>query len=418
MSVADGKLTVKVARFGWVRGADTDDPVQYAPITDDPEETATDRADDVAVRATAELDLEALADNGIGAKTTVNGSKWVDSVVETLQAQRDQIATLQSLGTRTASTRAAEAAAWQTALDAIQYQLFGGDLPMKLAGDYATDSDLQEDALDLLDRSLDALSNATKLFAALDPEGTGIFDHYVTTEDDPTTMEIDETVLGNFIRYDATGDRRWETIGNNRALGAFLGEREHKVIASLGTTDYTRFGVWYRIGAASAERMPAPNVRKGQGGPGSFAYSPLDPTMAGNAANPAFPIGGSASYEGETAVLMDEDVLTGTARLDVSWAAAADLDLTTGPDNDQTENVSNAGMLTLTFSDLADADGDPLVRVQMRSTAQASKAWPRSAVCWASNCRTSPSEKSPRRSDSALMLKALPPLTCVPSRLE
>ena len=377
VSVADGKLTVKVARFGWVRGADTTNAVQYAPITADPEETATDRTDDVAVRATAEFDLEALADNGIGAKTTVNGPKWVDSVVETLQAQRGQIATLQSLGTRTASTRAAEAAAWQTAVDAIQYQLFGGDLPMKLAGDYATDSDLQEDALDLLDRSLDALSNATKLFAALDPEGTGIFDHYVATPDDPGTTDVDETVLGNFIRYDATVDRRWETIGNNRALGAFLGEREHKVIASLGTTDYTRFGVWYRIGAVSAERAAntAPNgVKKGEGGPGSFAYSPLDPTMAGNAANPAFPIGGSASYEGETAVLMDEDVLTGTARVDVSWAAAAALDLDLSTADGQTANESNAGMLTLTFSDLADADGDPLVRVATRGDVNPTRA--------------------------------------------
>ena len=58
---------------------------------------------------------------------------------------------------------------------------------MKLDGNYAGDTDLQEDALDLLDRALDALANANNLFAALDPEGTGIFDHYGITEDDPKT---------------------------------------------------------------------------------------------------------------------------------------------------------------------------------------------------------------------------------------
>ena len=397
-SIADGKLTVKLQRYGWVRSDNdtldnlTDDTVTYQGLVDDmgtsvrgpdgipnnADDVATAIDDDEPVFITAEFDLEALAENGAGAKTTVNGPKWVDSVKATLQAQRDQIATLQALGTRTASTRAAEAAAWQIAVDAIQYQLFGGDLPMKLAGDYtAANSNLPEEAVGLLERALDALSSANKLFAALDPEGTGIFDHYWTDTNNDGT--VDDNEINDFIKYDATVDRRWETIGNNRALSAFLGEREHKVIASLGTTDYTRFGVWYRIGAVSAERAAntAPNgVKKGEGGPGSFAYSPLDPTMAGNEANPAFPIGGSASYVGETAAIMDEDVLTGTARVDVSWAAAADLDLdlTTGPDGTETANVSNAGVLTLTLSDLADADGDPLVRVATRGDVNPTRA--------------------------------------------
>ena len=343
MSVADGKLTVKVHRYGWV-DTQLDGKPKYQGLEDDEKSP---------VLATAEFDLEALAAKGAGAKTPVNGPKWADSVTATVQAQRDQIATLQSLGTRTASTRAAEATAWQTAVIAIQYQLFGGDLPMKLAGKYATDADLQEDALDLLDRALDALSNATNLFAATDPEGTGIFDHYATDVPDNANTPARED-LGDFIYYDAATDRRWETTGNNRTLSAFLGEREHKVIASLGTTDYTRFGVWYRIGAVSAERFAddhAPKgVKKNEGGPGSFAYSTLDPTMAGNATNPAFPVGGSASFVGETVAIMDEDTLTGTARVDVSWAAAAAL----------APNFNVAGSMSLTLGDLADSTGDPL----------------------------------------------------------
>ena len=393
VTVKDGKLTVKVQKYGWADGTPddgTNNPT-YQGLIDDMG-TPDDDTDDGPALATAEFDLEALAANGAGAKTTVNGPKWADSVIETVQAQRDQIATLKGLGSQTDSTRAAEAAAWQTAVNAVQYQLFGGNLPTKLSGNYGEDDDLQEDALDLLDRVLDALSNAANLFAATDPEGTGVFEYYgVDLNNDgvigddvdglsETTLQIDinrdgdmddtldgvnEQEWGRFIVYDATVDRRWEFAGNNRALGAFLGEREHKVIASLGTTSYTRFGVWYRIGAVSAERAAndAPNgVVKGEGGPGSFAYSPLDPTMAGNATNPAFPVGGSASFVGETVAIMDEDTLTGTARVDVSWASATSdpiLDLVVSADG-TTDSASHAGTMSLTIGDLVDATGDPL----------------------------------------------------------
>ncbi len=54
-------------------------------------------------------------------------------------------------------------------------------------------------------------------------------------------------------------------------------------------------------------------------------------------------------------------MLTGTARVDVRWAARADtggLDLVVGgPDNDVT---SNAGSMSVTLGDLADSTGDPL----------------------------------------------------------
>ena len=337
--------------------------------------------DDTPVLATAEFNLETLAGKAAGAKTTVNGPRWVDSVKATLQAQRDQIATLQALGTRTASTRAAEAAAWQIVQDTVQYQLFGGtqsynydgdatdgtngidtdetnvpQLPIQLVGDYATNTDLQQDAVGLIDRVLDALTNTTTLFAALDPDGNGIFNHF---DYDSTTDGVQE---GYYIRYDDTPDqRRWETIGNNRPLSAFLGEREYKVIASVGTTDYTRFGAWYHIGAASAERQPNPAVRKNQGGPGAFAYSPLDPTLAGSQLNPAFPPGGTASFVGETVAIMDEDTLTGTVRVDVTWAARADtggLDLEVNVPG--ADLASNAGSMSVTLGDLADSTGDPL----------------------------------------------------------
>ena len=370
VSVGDGKLTVKLQKYGWVVDSTaTGRDLDYLGLVDDMG-TPDDTSDDTPVLITAEFGLEALAGKAAGAKTTVNGPKWVDSVKAIVQAQRDQIATLQSLGTRTTATRASEATAWQTAVDAIQYQLFGGDLPMQLSGDYA-----QDDAIGLLDRVLDALANTNNLFAATDPSGTGIFDHYDNNADGDDTA-VAEADITNYIRYDSGTDRRWEFLENNRALSAFLGEREHKVIASLGTTDYARFGVWYRIGAVSAQRNGRADdgtdenkaVKKGEGGPGSFAYSPLDPTMAGTATNAAFPLGGSATYHGETVAIMDEDTLTGTARIDVSWASPADpaspdpttdLDLEVSP-NGTTDVASRAGTMSVTLGNLADATGDPL----------------------------------------------------------
>ena len=147
-------------------------------------------------------------------------------------------------------------------------------------------------------------------------------------------------------------------------MAAILGEKEYQVFASLGTTNYTRFGIWYRLGAKSATRG-ANNQQEGnhtapEGGPGAFAYSPLDPTMAGTVTNPAFPLGGSARYVGETVAHMHTDVLTGTVMVDVSWADVADsggVDLT--PDVNDTP-PSNAGMMTVTLSGMADFDGDPL----------------------------------------------------------
>ena len=215
VTVADGKLTVKVQRYGYVRSDNetpddpSDDTISYAGRTND---------DGAAVLATAAFDLEALAGAGAGAKTTVNGPTHVAGVKATLQAQRDQIATLQSLGTRTASTRGAEAAAWQIVQDAIQYQLLREQIPVKLAGAYD-----ESEALDLIDRAIDALSNTTALFAALDPSGTGVFDHYsVDLNDDDDAIDtglddLSEVTLNRDLNGD--GDRLDEDVDGVSEVG-------------------------------------------------------------------------------------------------------------------------------------------------------------------------------------------------------
>ena len=364
VKIADGMLEVKARRYGWA-GRDGTTPPEYGALTDDKGTTATN--DDTNVQITAKFDLAALAASG--AASTVNGPKHIDAAIAVLTAQRDQLAILKGLGERTATTRLAEATAWQKVTDAVQYDVFGGLLPVKLAGDYANDTDLQADALDLIDRVLDALSSNAKLEAALDPDGTGIFDHYQTdADDDNDTDTAAAEDFGNFRYYDS-GDRRNEVVSNTpfdsslegtgeaqrrlngRTIAQVRGEREYKVIAALGTTEFTRFGFWRRESTTSARRNDGEvgNVIRAHGGPGTFAYSPLDKSRVGTVQNLGFPNGGSARYEGETIALQNTTILTGTAHVSVSWGSPSTVAAGT-----------EVGEMSLTISGLASAAGDPL----------------------------------------------------------
>ena len=57
--------------------------------------------------------------------------------------------------------------------------------------------------------------------------------------------------------------------------------------------------------------------------------------------------------------------------------------------------------------------GWPEVSAHAYCNAASANGCPVSAVCWATRCRTSVSEKSPMRSDAALTLNTLPPVMTV-----
>ncbi len=330
VSIADGELTVKQRRYGYARAAGNTDALTYAALGAEDDETLY----------TQKFDLAELAGLN-GAQKALNGPKWIDGVVATLTAERDLLSTLQGLDS--ADTQAAEEASWLRAQDAVEFNFFGGQMPLKLADAYG-DLESEADAIDLLNRALDALSSNAKLEAALDPDGTGIFDHYDSgTADDPATPERENEA--NYRVYDA-GQRRYEV--SNRTIANLRGEREYKVFSAMGTTDFTRFGFWRRESTQSARRAGGIN-RSTHGGPGTYAYSPLDPTNVGTLANLSFPAGGSARYTGETIAEQDTVILTGTAQVDVIWgtptAVTADTEL---------------GTMSLTLSGLASAVGDPL----------------------------------------------------------
>ena len=373
VSIADGMLAVKVRSYGWA-GRDGTTAPTYRLLRDD-NDTPGDTSDDTDILVTAKFDLAELASLG-GAHKTVSGPKWVDGVVAALKQERDLLSSLQGLNS--ADTQPAELAAWQRVQDAVQYRLFGGLLPVKLDVTYGSLAS-EADAIDLINRALDALSSNAKLEAALDPDGTGIFDHYQTdADDDNITATAADEDFGNFRYYDS-GDRRNEIVSNSpfqittdnpadsgeqarrkngRTVGNFRGEREYKVIAAMGTTDFTRFGIWRTENTSSARRNDGQgggNVINDATGPNWFAYSALDPTNAGTPANTGFPQGGTARYVGKTIALQNTTLLTGTVRVDVSWAA--DADSTTPGTFD-----SSVGTMFLTVSDLASAAGDPLTQ--------------------------------------------------------
>ena len=340
VSIADGTLTIKQRSYGWAGRDDATAPTYQA----------LGEADDETL-ITVKYDLAALAGNN-GAQIPMNGPKWIDGVITTLTRERDLLSTLQGLDST--DTQAAEVAAWVRVQDAVQFNFFGGLLPLKLSSTYAT-LDSEADAIDLINRALDALSSNAKLEDALDPDGTGIFDHYDSgTVDDPQTDARENEA--DFRVYDA-GDRRNEV--SNRTIANLRGEREYKVFSAMGTTDYTRFGFWRRESTTSARRNDGnvANVIRGpHGGPGTYAYSPLDSTNVGTYQNLSFPVNGSATYTGETIALQNTTILYGTAEVDVSWGNPTPAN--TGDTVLPADTV--VGTMALTISGLASAVGDPL----------------------------------------------------------
>ena len=358
-AISDGTLTVKQRAYGY-----RDDPtgggggVTYGYLSETYADGATtgqinqDGTEDPdPTLITAKFDLADLKEAGGGTHIVVNGATWVSRVISTLTAERDLLSTLQGLDSD--DTQNAEEMAWQRVQFALQYQMLG-ELPIKMADDYG-DLESEADAIDLINRALEALSSNAKLEAALDPDGTGIFDHHDSAGDGS-----DE----NFVN--AVKEKVTTGLAAGRTFAQMRGEKMQQVFATLGSTSYTRFGVWRRQSTQNAVRTG--NVNTSHGGPGTFAYSALDPTNAGTPTNTGFPEGGSASYTGETVALQNTTWLTGTVRVDVSWGADAD-SVAAGTFNGQ--NDGGVGKMSLTISGLASAAGDPLT---YGGTPKASKA--------------------------------------------
>lgn len=227
---------------------------------------------------------------------------------------------------------------------------------------FYTAQDSEADTIDLINRALDTLSSNAKLEGALDPDATGIFDRYDSGKaDDPATNARENEA--DFLVYDS-GDRRNEV--STRTIANLRDERQYKVFSAMGTTDYTRFGFWRRESTTIARRNDGnvANVIRGpHGGPGTYAYRPLDSTNVGTLRNLSFPSGCSATYTGETIALQSTTILYGTAHVDVIWGTPTSV-----------AAGETVGTMALTISDLQSAVGDPLSQAGSADEAVATAA--------------------------------------------
>ncbi len=357
VDIKDGKLAVRLPKYGWNRSTISTATRQSNPgaVTASTYGLLTAEDGEPPPSITAEFDLATLVTEGPMGATSVSGPKHVDQLIDTLLTQRKRLTALQDLEPLNEATMAVAKDAWEIAVHAVVTQLFG-DLrtagqrrawdnllvgPYELAGDYASDTRLQEGALDLIDQVLVALSSSENLHAALYPDGIGIFDHY---DKDITTTEIEE---GDFIWSDRATIPRWRTIVRTFPVSETLAVREYEVFARIGTTNYTRFGAWRRQSSQSAFRTPDRIVAGGHGGPGAFGYSPLAPTRADSDPKAKFLGGGSARYSGKTVAIMRSYDLAGEVTVDVSWDANPDI----------TAGGSRVGTMSLAISNLVDITG-------------------------------------------------------------
>jgi hypothetical protein len=172
----------------------------------------------------------------------------------------------------------------------------------------------------------------------------------------------------------ATGDP--EDAGDDAvvAVGDIWGRKEARVQVRLGSTNYTRFGVWRKETNKAAnlgytKLADAADENSGDG-PGAFAYSSLPATEYQSAADSTYPGGGSATYTGETVALQGTTHYTGLISVTASWEASwTGLD-TTGAPTDAADDVTDymLGTVTAVISGLETDDGDPLQRYMTSAT--------------------------------------------------
>ena len=322
-SIEDGMLKLKVKEYDYTIPARTTDvtldlgtfPTWQIQTTPDPEGgDATQNTVDL------NISLAGLLSSGTG---TFNSAKHVDAQVEVITKQRDQLAALQGLGTRIDTS---EREAWQKVQEAIFRVL--GSVPPKLDKTYA---EVKDEAVDLIDDALAAFASNDALDAALDPNGSGIFKGVTTNKDSKVTVRA----------------------GGARTPAQIRGARQFQVRSKIGSTSYTRFGVWRLSRLRNAVRSdrtdatePENRVRtndSGADGPGMYAYSQLDPTVIASVQDPSYQPGGTARYVGETVALQNTTYLTGEVDATVSW---------------NTDTVG--GTLNVTFTNLASDNGDML----------------------------------------------------------
>lgn len=185
------------------------------------------------------------------------------------------------------------------------YPVKGGGLPNDTA------------ALRAVDAVLKALSSPETLAAAVREDGGGVFTRDGGDPFRPASLqEIDDI----WNRSDA------------------------RLELWLRSTEYTRFGAWRKQTAPNAWSGYNDRLENNENGPGAFAYSPRPQATYPDA---RFPLGGSATYQGETVAVQQSTFYEGRIELAARWHL-------------EVQGEDEAGVLAAAVSDLQSQSGDPL----------------------------------------------------------
>ncbi len=311
--LADGKLTVTVAKFGWTRDAGNGDGSgghTWQRLVDDSDTGNTDES-----TMKYELELAALLAKE-GSEFEHNGATHVAEAHKLIEAERRKLAVLidtEQLGPD--SDNNVQAQIWRNVQEILVTRVFDADqgtgtgfaarLPDEVNDGYDKDS-----ALDTIDQILTALSSADDLEAALDEDETALF----------------------------VGD---DALLVSRAANSIFNQRELQVRAWSGQTDFTRFGVWRVRRSRNGE-----HVSWVDGEMDTFAYSPLGVSKVTSTRAPNYPEGSTATYEGATVAFVGTTGYEGDVSVQVTWNALDGLAVTP---------------VTVVLSNLEHGDnGDPL----------------------------------------------------------
>ncbi len=365
--LANGQLTVKPEQFAWLNG-------QWKVITafaEDKTRTRLQRfvrgkpatatafgTDDHNARLTVKLSLADLVDSEGGEFTHNSPKTHVQVAREKIQVQRDKIAGLQDIGNLQANINEA----WTRALDSLQTNLFTDDryyeftgynhvptdsnrpvqpksshddtrqwwqkLPTKVVDSAGAGGDsawlvAPDDVLERLDAVLAALGSSEALADAFDPSADGTF-----------AVNDSNGVEKSFLEVHKSGNLSGSKV---TAPGDIFKERQWQVKVAVGSTDYTRFGVWRSQVSRNALRDRGWMHRDVE----SYAYSPLPVAEATSRAQ--LPAGARVTYVGKTLAYVGTADYEGEVSVEVQWYSP-----TTTP------TTSVGGWVTTVISDLRD----------------------------------------------------------------
>ena len=322
-ALEDGKLTVTVAKFGWVRtDAANLDGHDWERVDDGSEDTTFDTND---ATMKYEISLAELLAKGT-AEYNLNGDLHRVVAKDMIEAERKKLAVL----IETDQLPDSQAAIWTKVQEILVTRIFNADkgtdgaeafasrLPDEVNGAYDADT-----ALKTIDEIIWALSSASNLESALDEDENRLF-----------VQENDQPFVG-------------------RPAADIAGQKELQVRARSGMTDFTRFGVW-RV----RRNRQAQTGGWIHGEMDTFAYSPLDQAKISSLSAPNYSQDGEATYEGSTVAFAGRISqgwglvgFEGDVAVNVNWNGAADDDGV----------VVRLGYMTVAISNFAQTEnGDPL----------------------------------------------------------